>query len=398
MWFELNSFVKKSGFFRKEEKILRKTLSISISFFFFSLAWAILSPVFSIRVNEITGSVLISGWFFTTWGIIRLISDVPVGVFNNKIKPLKFLRISSFFYPLIVISYVLVKNITFLFILRIIHSFLGSLLWVSTWTLIRSLPSKKHVEENVGFFITLRNLPSVFGPAIAVLLLTIAEVETLFFISAGLLEIMFLILLKSKIKTQKIKEQSKPKIMKEVKTFFKTKKSYTISLIFIIIFLVSSGFGSFLPIILQEENFSIKDISILYSLSTIPALFLTMPASKFGDEKGKKPLVLISAFITVIGFLIFSQDSNFWIVLSSLTLINVGTLITSSTINSLVADLTIDGKSGSFSGIIEFFKDFGQIIGPIFAGYLLKASNYHTLSYAYMAFIFLVQILIYKKL
>ncbi len=393
MWFELNSF------FRKEGKILEKTLSISISFFFFSLAWNLLSPVFSIRINEITGSVFISGLFFTTWGIVRLITDVPVGVFSDRIKPVKLLRFACFFYPFIVISYALIHNVTALFILRVIHSLFGSLLWVSAWSLIRSLPQKKYVEENVGFFVILRNIPVVFGPMIAVLLLSITRIKILYFISAGLLEIMFLILFfKKDIKLKERKERKKRKILNEIKNLFKTKKVYSLPILFISTFIISSGFGSFLPIILQEEGFSIEKIGFLLSLSTIPSLIITMPASKIGDVKGRKPIIILGSIITSLGFLVFSQDSNFWIILSSLTLINIGDIITVSTINALVADLTIDGKSGSFAGITEFFKDVGQIIGPAFAGFMLKISNYHSLSYIYMVVIIISLSIIYKWL
>jgi len=393
MWFELNSF------FRKEGKILEKTLSISISFFFFSLAWNLLSPVFSIRINEITGSVFISGLFFTTWGIVRLITDVPVGVFSDRIKPVKLLRFACFFYPFIVISYALIHNVTALFILRVIHSLFGSLLWVSAWSLIRSLPQKKYVEENVGFFVILRSLPVVFGPMIAVLLLSITRIKILYFISAGLLEIMFLILFfKKDIKLKEREKRKEKKILNEIKNLFKTKKVYSLPILFISTFIISSGFGSFLPIILQEEGFSIENIGFLLSLSTIPSLIITMPASKIGDVKGRKPIIILGSIITSLGFLVFSQDSNFWIILSSLTLINIGDIITVSTINALVADLTIDGKSGSFAGITEFFKDVGQIIGPAFAGFMLKISNYHSLSYIYMVVIIISLSIIYKWL
>ena len=392
MWFEL------SKYFRHEKDILNSIFPLVSAFFFFSLAWAIVGPIFAIQINEITQSVFLTGVFFSLWGVTRFIFDFPIGILSDEIDTKKILSLASFIYIFIALSYSVVDNVAQLMVLRVIHGFFGSLLWISTWTLLRELPSKKHMEENIGFFSAARSVPILVGPLIGVVIINNFSWEWAFYANAMSAFIMFLIILFKVPNRKSVNKESPVKLIKlELREFRNLGK--TARMIFgtlVLSFLVMSMFGSFLPILLNE-NFSITEIGIILAAIPIPYIILSLPVGKYGDTKGRKGLMILGAIISILGFFMFTQAITFLGVLTAIFIINAGYAIVGPTLDSVVSDCIIDGHAGGFSGITEVFKDIGQIIGPLFGGFMIQRAGSNSMVYSSIIFSLLIILIVVRE-
>jgi len=59
-------------------------ICIGTLYYFF---WGLVSPIFNIRINEITGSLALSGIIFAIWPIIQTFMDIKVQLNNQIINP-----------------------------------------------------------------------------------------------------------------------------------------------------------------------------------------------------------------------------------------------------------------------------------------------------------------------
>lgn len=386
MWYELSNYL------RHEKKILGNILPLVVAFFFFSLGWSIVGPIFAIQINEITQDIFLTGIFFSLWGITRFVFDFPVGILSDKIDTKRLLVIASFIYIFIALSYTIVDNVAGLFILRIAHGLFGSLLWVGTWTMLRYLPDKSHIEENIGFFAGVRSIPIVAGPILGTFIISLYSWQWAFYISSFCMLLMFIIV-KFKLPHRKIKknDSSPMALIKHELGAFKRlgKTARMLMSTLIVLFLINSMFGNFLPILLNE-TFSITEIGIILAAVPLPYIVLSIPVGKYADKKGRKGVIMLGSLIGTFGFLMFAQSAEFIGYVTSILIINIGYAIISPTINSVVSDAVIDGQAGGFSGITEVFKDAGQIIGPLVGGILIERWNFNAMVYTSAIFSLLI--------
>ncbi len=367
MWLELN------GYLHKEKGILRNVFPISFSFFFLSLAWAMVLPIFAIRINEITNSVFITGIVFALWGIVRFLLDFPVGILYDEVSAKKLMVASSALYIFIAIGYSMVDTVFELVTLRVFHAFLGSFLWVGAWTIVRKFAKKKHVDENIGFFSGVYGLPILVGPILGSFLIKTFSWQWVFYAASISMFFMFLIIL-FKVPDKKITATKNPAalIKSELKAFKNLGKiAFTITTTLILLFVISSMFGSFLPILL-EDKFDITQIGFILSASVLPTILLSVPAGKFADIYGEKNIVIIGMIIASLGFFMFSQSTDFLEVLTAVFVLNIGYAMVSPVINSVIVEWTTNKNLGGFTGLTEVFKDIGQVIGPILGGFILN--------------------------
>jgi MFS family permease len=346
---------------------------LNVLFLLFGFGWAFVAPIFNIRINEITGSLFLSGIILGMWGLIRLFFDLPVGALNDRFSSKKIIQIALICYVFIAFFYTVVSNFIELFILRIFNGIIGSLMWCSSWTYARRISKGKHGSERVSMWMSIRSIPNIIGPLIGGLVITLIDWRFSFYLTSLFI---FLCLLYATFALDKlrIKNHHKTNFKKGIKRFYKHKgPALRITLITLIYFMVAGIYGNYLPLFMESRGFNIEQISIVLGLaSAVPFAIFTIPSGLLGDHYGKRwPLFLGLIFSGISLSLIFYVESLFDILLITfITYAGFAFIIVA--LNSKVTDLMPKDDAGSATGIYEVIKDVGIIIGPMLGGYLTQ--------------------------
>jgi len=343
-------------------------ICIGTLYYFF---WGLVSPIFNIRINEITGSLALSGIMFGIWGLVTMIFDIPFGVLCDKFGAKKLLRVALMAYIFVTLAYVYVNDVLSLLFLRIIHSAFGALYWVSLWTLIRSVP-KEYEEEEVNLYTVSASLGGLFAPFLGSLLIMYISWKLPFYLLSS--SFLLLLFLTRRIPEQRMVKKDGFKLLsQEVRSFFrKGKAAVGLALSILATFFTSSVMCSFLPIILNAYGYNIEDIGIVLTVSgSLP--WVLVPILILPLEETREKLALVLGFsLKALGFFLFPLSKELASLLVAVFLVNAGGGAISPTINAVVGKMARDGERGGYSGLTETLKDIGILAGNFSGGFLLQ--------------------------
>lgn len=118
--------------------------------------------------------------------------------------------------------------------------------------------------------------------------------------------------------------------------------------------------------------------SIGFLFTSITQAAFLLPAGRFADLRGRKPSMSIGALVLTVAtatlWLVESETSY----LLHMALIGVGMAFLNSGASAVIGDIVSSRKGGPVVAFYQMTSDFGMIIGPLLAGYLLDRTNsYH---------------------
>jgi DHA1 family tetracycline resistance protein-like MFS transporter len=150
-----------------------------------------------------------------------------------------------------------------------------------------------------------------------------------------------------------------------------------IIVIFITIFIDMLGFGIIIPILpvfskeLGAANYQVGLIAMSFPIMN----FLFAPFwGSLSDRYGRRPVILVSVFITGLAYLLFSQTVNLWLLLLARLLGGMGSANV-SVAQAYIADITQPKDRAKSMGIIGAAFGLGFIIGPTVGGYMKHLSS-----------------------
>ncbi len=151
----------------------------------------------------------------------------------------------------------------------------------------------------------------------------------------------------------------------------------SLTVIFLTVFIDLMGFGILIPILptfasknLGASDFEIGIVVAIYSLFQ----FLFNPIfGRLSDKFGRRPIILISLFMTSISYVIFSYSTTFALLLFSRILAGLG----GSNIGvaqAYIADITPKEERSKGMGMIGAAFGLGFLFGPLIGGFLSSYS------------------------
>lgn len=100
-----------------------------------------------------------------------------------------------------------------------------------------------------------------------------------------------------------------------------------------------------------------------------------IPAGKFVDSRGRRPGLLIGAFISLAALAIFAFIENYFGFILAMAFAGLGASFLSSAPAALVGDV-MTGKSGRIVAVWQMSSDLGFIVGPIAMGFVADQQSY----------------------
>lgn len=169
----------------------------------------------------------------------------------------------------------------------------------------------------------------------------------------------------------------------------------TIIIVFIAVFIDLMGFGILIPILptFASRTLHITDVEIgaLVAVFSFVQFIFNPLFGKLSDRIGRKPIMLISLFFTVISYIIFSISNSFLTLLLSRMLAGFGGS-NIAVAQAIIADITpLEERSrgmGTIGAAFGLGFVFGPMIGGIMSDYGYQAVGLTAAGFSFMALIF----------
>lgn len=374
----------------------RKMVPLSATFFLYLFAWGLVAPVFNIRINQVTGSLVLSGIIFSLLGFTRIFLDPAFGLLCDRVNPKKLLQLTLFSYIIIFFLYTIVDSFIGLIVVRVLHGVAAGLLWISGWTLVRRKSKGVYAQEEISAWITIQDIAYIIAPLIGGFIITSFTWKPAFYI-ASVISLISFFYASFRIQSPDVNHNGIKSFRQQFKSFFSNRSSaIRLTLLTLVGYTVYSSFAEFLPIFLNNNGVSIEEISIILSMSfTLPYVLFPIIVGVISDRYGRKIPTIVGLLFMSFGFYSFSYVTSFTQFFFYAFMIFTGDAFISLSLNAELNDLLPDGEAGGFTGIHEMIKDTGFALGPLIAGFIGASLNLRA-SFITLSIVCLASILILK--
>ncbi|HWK23092.1 MAG TPA: MFS transporter [Ureibacillus sp.] len=362
--------------------LLTSNFLVSLSFYLLMTSMA----VYAIR--QFSASESSAGLAASAFIIGALIARIFAGKFIDVIGRKKMLYIGLGLFLVGSISYLFVTSIGFLMAIRLVHGMgFGIATTVLVTVTMTALPADKR-GEGTGYFSLSTAGATAIGPFLALYLSNHFTYNTMFvfciiFSVLALVSSAFGTIIEIDL-TYEQKENIKKSF--RLKDFYE-KKALPIALLMFVSGMAYSGIISFINSYAIETNLT-KAASFFFVVYAI-FLFLGRPiAGKLFDKKGENIVVYPSFLMFAIGLLLITfANAGFMLILAgALLALGYGTII--SSMQTLVVKVSEPHRLGVAISTFFICLDAGMGIGPYILGLIAEQAGFHTMYFVLAIAIF----------
>jgi len=318
--------------------------------------------IFPIFASNIGISVMEIGILYSVFSLISILFRPLVGKFIDNKGRKRGLIIGAIFYVFVNVFFIIAKDLTYLFILRIFQSIAASFLWISVDTVISDISNKENRAENFGII----NQISIRGE----LLGCIIAFSIIFNLSNHPFRIIYSIFLIFNLVSIWYILFSVKETKYYQKDHYVDKKSGKA----IINFLVIMGLFSLIsnltaPIyLIYLKDYITKDlvlIAYLFCPGAILGMFLPKKFGVLADKLHKEYIIFIGVFFSALIQIFIPYTKDYYMFIFVYTLLSVINMFYAPAILALVTDYIGDEKRGKSYGLYNLAIGIGGIFGPL---------------------------------
>jgi len=371
-------------------KVPKDVKTLIFGMFIYMIGWGIVDPFMSIIIHNITKSYTLAGFFYGLLFFVGVVFAIPVGDLSDKVNKIRYIVLSMSVYPVITLLYFAVSfveaslSLALLFIARLLHGG-ASLLWIPMEGFVRSKSPRDETSATFGLFMTFNKLTYVIAPLFLIPIVWFFGISLenihwllLLLIPFPIISVFFI----SKIWCEglSIRKGVREVIVKDgifKKEFHDLKKlgfvGYFSLLIGFFMRSIEAVVLFLIPLYARSLNLGLVEISILFSLISLPYLFSFFLA-ELADSFGKINLIsigFVAASIAMIAIAFYSRVPGvFFIACIFLGLILA---LLQPAVNGLITDITPRVNDGEMTGMLKAVLKVGAFVSAITLGFLSDA-------------------------
>lgn len=342
---------------------------ISVAFFIYTFGWGVVTPMFSIFVNGITKSALLTGMILSITTLFGILLDIPFMVIADRLNMKRILQITLLAYALFALFYPLANNIAYLLIISVGRGVASSFLWLASWAYIFDYANRKERGKETGFFSSMNDLASGIAPVIGGFATLIAFFFP-FYVLASTSILAFLVVSLFVHKSPKVTRVPAAAQFATLLAYIKKPNFVKTLLLIVIFYALINLFYSFISIFLNSEGISIFYIGVILTVALLPAVALEVPIGNLVDKHGVRKVLSFAVVLTAATGLLFTLSDNIFYIGIFILAFTISYTAIFIALYSRMSDL-IKKEGLLLLGPIATIKDLGYTIGPLFGGYLI---------------------------
>ena len=357
--------------FKQESEHPRQLLLFSTIFLLFGVVIGAVITIHPLYLEQFLDKPELVGLVVALSALAGMIFSLPAGVLTDKLGRKRLLIASFLLLSAVLLVFFMNTSLYALIVLQIAFGLSMAPAWVISEAFIKDISPTGRRGEFRSVFGTFANAGLFVGPVIGGLLADRFEIRAPYIFSALLLLASLLLVFKltdnnrDSTRTANRSENSKEELFALLKEFRQHRELKVLALCTVALFFWYSARWVFGPLFLHHLGYSPFIIGLWIAISAVPFLLFQIPLGKLGDKIGKTQMICLgfaisTLFIIPVGFMHSLPG-----LLVTIFIISLGTTLVEPLIEARVTDIVPRERYGAYSGIFEFAKTLGYLLGPL---------------------------------
>jgi MFS family permease len=331
----------------------------------------IISPIIPNYASDLGASGVYIGLIYSSFSLSRAILQTPVGRLADSYSKKKIIIVGLVAYAVISFLYTLVTSPETLIVVRLLHGVGSSMMMPVAMAYAINLTPKGEEGKYMGYLNTALFTGYGAGPFIGGYIFEsyslIRVFQTMLFLVIISLVLTVLFVPDEKDLALSNKRQKVP-----LKKILSNRMLSSILLYRAVNALGRGTIMSFLPLFaVQVLGLSGTYIGIILSVGIFITAILQTPMGHLADRYDRRLLLIIGGFVASFGYFYMVFTWTIVELFAARLLVSVGGALSLPAVTAIVAEEGRELGAGSTVGVFSTAMSIGQIIGPIFSGYLL---------------------------
>jgi MFS family permease len=333
----------------------------------------IISPIIPNYASDLGASGIYIGLIYSSFSLSRAILQTPVGRLSDTVSKKKIIITGLVVYTLVSIAYTYVTSPDMLIVVRIFHGVGSSMMMPVAMAYAMNLTPKGEEGKYMGYLNTALFTGFGAGPIIGGYIYQYYSTAMVFYSMSALVafSLILTIVLVPDEETLEVKKIKEPVSMRKIL------RNRTLGSVLIYRGVNALGRGTimtFLPLFaVQILGISTTAIGLILSVGIFLNAFLQVPMGVLADRFNKKALLIGGGLIAAVGYFYMIITGSMVEIFAARMIIAIGSALSLPAVTAIVAEEGRDLGAGSTVGVFNTAMSIGQIIGPVFSGYLLDA-------------------------
>ncbi len=366
---ELIEMFKEFSDLRHIANFRRVILPVSATFFIYTFGWGVVSPIFSIYVNNVTGNAFLTGFILSITTMAGIFLNIPFGILESRLNMKRVLQIVLLVYAALALLYPAANTLLPLLLISVARGIASSFLWLTSWAYIFSYTDQAVKGKETGFFSDMNDLASAVSPIVGGLVSIISFFLPFYVLCLTSLTAFLMVSLALK-ETPKPEKASFGTQMTTLSRHIRDRRFVKTIALIVIFYALINVYYSFISVFLNGEGISIPLIGVILTVSLLPAVSLEVPIGHLSDSYGIRKTLTLAVLLTAITGILIPLSSNFLYTIVLVTAFTLSYTMIFIALYSRMSDVMAQDKV-AMTGAIATFKDLGYTIGPLLAGILI---------------------------
>ena len=240
--------------------------------------------------------------------------------------------------------------------------------WIAGEAFIKDISPTNRRGEFRSFFGTFANAGMLIGPLIGGFLAVRFGVRSPYLFAAILIFIPLILMLRMEDDHRDRSVNGKLTVkdfLSLLKEFLRHKELKILALCTLSLYFWYATKWVFGTLFLQSLGYSPFIIGVWLAVSGIPFLLFQLPIGKLSDKIGKSRIMCLGFLISAVSLIPLGFMSSISSLLATIFIVSIGTAFVEPLIEARVTDIVPKDRYGAYSGIFEFTKTLGLMLGPV---------------------------------
>ena len=363
-----------------------------LSVFMAMVGLGIISPIMPNYASDLGASGIYIGLIYSSFSFSRAVLQTPIGRLADKFSKKKIIVAGLIVYAVISVVYTYVTSPEMLIVVRIFHGVGSSMMMPVAMAYAMNLTPKGEEGKYMGYLNTALFSGFGAGPFIGGYIYENYSTRAVFNIMSVLVTISLVLTIILVPDEESL--GTKPK--KELVPLMDILRNKTLSSILIYRAVNALGRGtimSFLPLFaVQVLGLSSTNIGIILSIGIFLNAFLQTPMGILADRVNRKALLIGGGLLSAVGYFYLVQTGTIYEIFAARMVVSLGSALSLPAVTAIIAREGREMGSGSTVGVFNTAMSLGQIVGPVFSGYLLDLYGMGSVFY-FSGFISIVSVI-----
>ena len=361
-------------------RIRKRTLYIlSLAVFISLIGIGIVVPFLSVFAGSFGAAGFWIGAVFAAFALSRTLAMPYFGSLSDRVDKKKILAIGLGGYAVFSLGYVFVTSIETLILFRLLHGLSSAMVAPVAMAYLGELAAPGEEGQFMGVFQGVTMLGFGAGPVLGGIIYAQYGFNEAFYALTAFSAIACLIVIallppmlpKEIPQSPNQSVKKKRTVLRDYKLLLADNRILSVCVFAFILEIAFISFLNFLPLFMDTLALGAAESGIAISIAVVMSGILQTLFGRIANGSRRVYLIVGGGVILGIGFLLLPLSTSFLFVLGICACTAFGLFLTTPAMNVYLIDVGHEFGMGTTMGVYSTIRGCGDIVGPLFAGFLL---------------------------